>query len=272
MTTSEPHDPRSPRPSPPPRFGWRGETTAESGVRERDFAIEVDGESIPGVLWSPDRAPEDASASGPLPLVLLGHGGRSNKRANSMQTIGRRLARREGLIAASIDQIEHGDRGPQMTPDNLELYAAMWRHPGLVETSTRQWRAVAAALAALPEVDAERVGYWGLSMGTMFGMPFVAEEPLIRAAVLGLASLTGPSVDRSGIDAVFREAAPRVACPVMWVVQWDDQQFDREGSFALFDLLGTANKRLIAFPGRHGEAPDESTALTREFLARELSR
>lgn len=249
----------------PSNFAWRGETTAETGVRERDFAINVAGESIPGVLWSPD------GATGSLPLVLLGHGGRSNKRANSMQTIGRRLARRQGFIAASIDQIEHGDRDPLMQPENLERYAAMWTHPGIIDTSTRQWRAVTSALAALPAVDAERIGYWGLSMGSMFGMPFVAEEPRIRAAVLGLASLTGPSVDRSGIRPSFEAAAPKITCPVMWVVQWNDQQFDREGSFALFDLLGSPNKRLIAFPGLHGEAPDESTALTSEFLGRELA-
>jgi hypothetical protein len=99
----------------------------------------------------------------------------------------------------------------------------------------------------------------------------------VRAAVLGLVSLTGPSVDRSGIRPHLEAAAPRIACPVMWVLQWDDERFDRAGSLALFDLLGrdaggTTNKRLIAFPGLHDAAPDESTALTREFLGRELAR
>mgnify|MGYP003347330679 CR=1 FL=1 len=79
------------------------------------------------------------------------------------------------------------------------------------------WHAVTDALSALPLVDADRLGYWGLSMGTMFGLPFLAEEPRIRAAVLGLASLTGPSVDRSGIRPVFEANAPRIACPVLFV-------------------------------------------------------
>ena len=30
------------------------------------------------------------------------------------------------------------------------------------------------------------VGYWGLTLGTAIGVPLVAEEPLIRAAVFGL--------------------------------------------------------------------------------------
>ena len=249
----------------PPHFTWRTDATAEGGITERDFIIEVDGERIPGVLWAPEHA------TGPLPLVLMGHGGRSNKRADRMVAIGHRLARRQGFMAASIDQIGHGERG-DIVPEREDLYAALWQRPGLVEQSTAQWRAVTRALAALPGVDADRIGYWGLSMGSMFGMPFVAEEPLIRAAVLGLAALTGSSVNRSGIRPHFEAAAPRIMCPVMWVVQWNDQQFDREGSLALFDLLGTPDKRLIAFPGLHAEAPDESTALTREFLGRELGR
>jgi len=249
----------------PSNFTWHADTTGDVGVRERDFVVDVDGEAIPGVMWGP------ADATGPLPLVLMGHGGQSNRRSDRMQAIGRRLARRQGFLAASIDQIGHGDRGHMPQADDTE-YRALWQRPGLMEESTRQWRAVAHVLAALPEVDAARIGYWGLSMGTMFGMTVVAEEPLIRAAVLGLASLTGSSVDRSGIRPTFEAAAPKITCPVMWVVQWDDERFDRDGSIALYNLLGTTNKRLIAFPGLHAEAPDESTALTREFLGRELTR
>ncbi len=51
------------------------------------------------------------------------------------------------------------------------------------------WRATLDALAALPEVDTARVAYGGVSMGTMFGLPFVAAEPRIRAAVFGLCGL-----------------------------------------------------------------------------------
>ena len=200
----------------PANFAWRDETSAETGVIERGFFIEAEGERVPGVLWAPE------GATGPLPLVLMGHGGQSDKRSDRMVAIGRRLVRRQGFLAASIDQVDHGERGEIRPGGDDAQYRALWRREGLIEQSTRQWRAVARTLAALPAVDAERIGYWGLSMGTMFGMPFVAEEPLIRAAVLGLAGLSGPSVDRSGIGAYLEAAAPRIACPVMFVMQWDD--------------------------------------------------
>ena len=259
----------------PAGFAWRDAPGGDTGVTERAFTVDVEdaygSERIPGVIWAPADAP------GPLPLVLMGHGGQSHKRSDRMAAIGRRLARRQGVIAASIDQVDHGERGPLTDDLDDTRYRAMWQRPGVVERSVAQWRSVTRALAALAEVDATRIGYWGLSMGSMFGMPFVAEEPLVRAAVLGLVSLTGPSVDRSGIRPHLEAAAPRIACPVMWVLQWDDERFERDGSLALFDLLGrdargTTNKRLIAFPGLHDAAPDESTALTREFLGRELAR
>ncbi len=253
----------------PSNFTWRDEPRTETGVTERGFTIhasDTGGAPIPGVLWAPE------GATGPLPLVLMGHGGLSHKRADRMAAIGRRLARRQGFMAASIDQIDHGERGGIIEGADDTLYRAMWQRPGVVEQSVTEWREVTRTLAALASVAESRIGFWGLSMGTMFGMPFVAEESLIRAAVLGLASLTGRSVERSGIRAYFEAAAPRITCPVMWVVQWDDERFDRDGSMALFDLLATPNKRLIAFPGLHAEAPDESTAFTREFLGRELSR
>jgi hypothetical protein len=53
-------------------------------------------------------------------------------------------------------------------------------------------------------------------------------------------------------------------------VQWDDELFPRDGQFELFDLFGTADKRLIAFPGPHGAAAPDAVQAWCEFVTRQL--
>jgi len=110
------------------------------------------------------------------------------------------------------------------------------------------------------------VGYWGLSMGTLLGLPLVAAEERISAAVLGLAGITGPTMDRLARDAAS------VQCPVLFVAQWDDELFSRDTVLALFDALGTRDKQLHATPGSHAGVTPETFALTARFLATRLGR
>ena len=56
----------------------------------------------------------------------------------------------------------------------------------------------------------------------------------------------------------------------MFMVQWEDELFDRDGAFELFDAIGSSDKRLHAHPGKHGEIPPEGVDATREFLAARL--
>jgi hypothetical protein len=125
-------------------------------------------------------------------------------------------------------------------------------------------------LLDLGEFDSERVGYFGLSMGTMFGLPFVAAEPRIVAAVLGKCGLRGSSIDRSQIAGRLATDAPRVLCPVVYHVQWDDERFERESAFELFGLIGSADKRLQSIPGLHADSTPEANETLRTFLANRL--
>ncbi len=240
-----------------------GEIAIEGRVAERRFEVVRAGEAIPGVLWTP------AAATRALPLVLLGHGGSGHKRSDRMLELGIRFARDRGFAAAAIDGPGHGDRGGLTSTDD-PAYRAIWQRPDNVPGMVADWRATLDALSELEAIDAGRVGYWGMSMGTMFGLPFVAAEPRIRAAVLGKAGLTGSSVDRSKIAPHLRAAAPLVTCPTYFHVQWDDERFDRYSSLFLFDQIGAAEKELHTFRGLHAAMTPQALEGSIAFLARHL--
>ena len=58
----------------------------------------------------------------------------------------------------------------------------------------------------------------------------MASESRIAAAVLGACGLRGNSVIRGRFAERHRVDAPNVTCPVLFMVQWDDEIFDRDGA------------------------------------------
>ena len=242
---------------------WTEDETSTDGVAERTFIVMRAGAAVPGVLWRPE------AADGPTPLILLGHGGSGHKRNDRMTMLGRLFAGTYGWCAAAIDGPVHGDRGP-VTDSNDPVYREVWKTGTPVEDMVEDWTAVLDVVSALDAVDSERIGYWGVSMGTMIGLPFVSGESRIRVAVLGKAGMTGMSPDRSGIAPHFERAAPLLAQPVLFTMQWDDERFDRDGQIDLFDRLGSPDKRLHAYPGVHADNGPEAFVFQAEFLKRYL--
>ena len=247
------------------RLCWTEDAVRVGGVCERGCAIERDGHIIPGVVWYP------ATSSGPRPLVLMGHGGSGHKRNERMVMLGRLCAGDYGWYAAAIDGPVHGGRGP-VSDASDPAYRQMWQRPEIVQDMIDDWTATLDALSTLSAVDPARVGYWGVSMGTMFGLPYVASDARVRAAVLGKAGMRGSSVQRSGIDTYFKTFASQVTMPVLFMMQWDDERFEREGQLDLFDRLGAHDKRLHAYPGQHADNGHEAFEVAAAFLKRYLER
>jgi dienelactone hydrolase len=240
---------------------WPEDTVAK-GVRERRFDIDNHGRTVPGVLWTPP------DADGPRPLVLIGHGASGSKREEYVVALGRRLVRHLGYAAVAIDGPVHGDRrppgGPQPAMPFFE-FGQLWSSDAtMTDAMVADWRATIEALQAEPDIGAGPLGYWGLSMGTILGLPLVAAEPRISVAVLGLMGLTGPTRSRIVAD------APNVRCPVLFLMQWHDELFPRDKVSELFDAIGSSDKRLHAHPGKHGDVPPEEFEASERFLARHL--
>jgi dienelactone hydrolase len=235
---------------------------SSDGVREQLFTL---GE-IPGVLWTP------AGADGPRPLVLMGHGGGQHKKTSGIVARARRFVTECGFAVAAVDVPAHGDRPKDEEYDRIatanqarvaagaELAPLMASFQALVARQTvPEWRAVLDAVQELDHVGAGPVGYWGVSLGCGLGVPFVAAESRVRAAVLGLGGVLASA-----------EAAARVTVPVEFLVAWDDERVPRAHSLALFDAFASAEKTLHANPGKHGEIPAFEEDSTLRFFARHL--
>ena len=241
---------------------WEGDAATAEGVTERRFAVEVDGRHVPGVLWLP------AAGDGPRPLVLLGHGATRHKRVDYLLALGRRLASAHGFAAAAIDGPGHGDRRAAGHDDDIKLFGAFlaeWSREGSTDDMVADWQATLDGLRDLEAVGDGPVGYWGLSMGTIYGVPLAAAEARIQVAVFGLMGLVGPTKERMATDAAS------IACPVLFIQQWDDSLIPREHVFEMFDAIGSLDKRLHAHPGDHSAVPVEEIVFSARFLARHLA-
>jgi dienelactone hydrolase len=241
---------------------WLGWRRLDDGVLERRFDVDVDGRVVPGLLWTP------VDAEGHRPLVLVGHGASRHKRDEAVVALAGLLVRGHGFAVAAVDGPRHGERRADGGLDRIKVFSEFpgeWCRPGSTDEMVADWTGTLDALRRLDEVGDGPVGYWGLSMGTIYGLPFVAAEPRVQVAVLGLMGLVGPTRDRLATD------ASRLVCPVLFIQQWGDELFGREPVFELFDALGSRDKRLHANPGAHAAVPADEMRYSVEFLARHLA-
>jgi predicted esterase len=159
---------------------------------------------------------------------------------------------------------------PASTPNGLVLLAPGGGQdqtsPGVVARATsltdRGYTvAVVRSVDEVPAVLAEHadpVGFWGLSQGARVGLPLLAAEPRIAAAVLGLAD--GPIT-----------SAPLVTAPVLFYVQADDDLVSPDACRALFDALGPADKTLVEHPGGHLDLPRTTVEDSATWLDEKLT-
>lgn len=234
---------------------WTSDWNGGDAAAERDFTLEVDGRRVPGVVWRPGTAAR-------APLVLLGHGGTTHKRADYIVAVARMLAER-GVAAMAIDGPGHGARASGAGPTDQQAFARAWEHGGGTDAVVADWRAALDFTAAV--LDSGPVGYWGLSMGTMMGLPLVAAEPRISVALLGLMGAWGPNGDR------LLEDAPRVTVALRYLLQWDDEIVPRDRGFSLFGALGARHKTLHVNPGVHTAVPQFEVRDSVAYLAKHLA-
>jgi len=236
---------------------WRDEAKNVGVLTEREFDLLVDGRGVPGVVWADDTVEPGQ------PVVLLGHGGTTHKKAEYLVQVAMLLARR-GVLAMAIDGPGHGERTGTNDPADLNGFEAAWNEGGGTDAVIADWRAALDFVSE--ELGTGKVGYWGLSMGTMMGLPVVANDDRISVALLGLMGNWGPNGDR------LMAEAPNVTCPVRFLMQWDDEVVPRDRCLELFATIGSKRKTLHANPGLHSAVPAFEIRDSTDYLAGVLKR
>jgi pimeloyl-ACP methyl ester carboxylesterase len=234
-------------------MSWNGKDTDADDIDERGFTLSGDNGPVPGLYWTPPGGSDR--------LVLLGHGGTTHKKAPYIVTVAGLLAKK-GIASMAIDGPGHGERLDPSIKQDASAFQKMWQGGGGHEGMLKDWRLALDFMEA--EFGARPTGWWGLSMGTMMGLPVTATDNRIRVAQLGLMGTWGPNGEE------LKALAPKVSCPVRFLVQWEDEIVPRDHCLALFGLIGSEKKTLHGNPGKHQAVPAFEIRESVDYLDRYL--
>ncbi|MGW2822985.1 alpha/beta hydrolase [Streptomyces sp. NPDC001443] len=243
---------------------FTSEQRLDDGVLERKFTLD----EIPGILWTP----ESASASAPVPLILLGHPPLGLQRMYPRLVARAQQATADGFAAATIELPGSGERPRWAAVDQARADLRRAMEAGtpvsdeiidalvlpLVDKAVPEWQAAMDALLSLPEIGGP-VGYSGGVIS--IGVRLAAVEPRVVAAGLFAGSL---------VPRVMFEEARQVTIPLHVLLQWDDEGNDRQAALDLFDAFGSKEKTLHANMGGHTGVPRFAGEDAARFFARHL--
>jgi hypothetical protein len=97
-------------------------------------------------------------------------------------------------------------------------------------------------------------------MGTAYGVPVIAADSRIGAAVLGMWGTCLKPSERLEQDAI------NIHIPVLFQTKLEDEIFTEEGQNTLFNLLKSSQKRIVKYPGGHTDPKGAQLKEAVEFL------
>lgn len=180
-----------------------------------------------------------------------------------------------GIAAAAIDGPYHGERVP--SPLSAAEYQARVAAEGIdavLDRMAEDWTATCDHLVDAGIADGSRLAYFGLSMGTRYGLAPAALLTGLRCAVFGKFGTRAHS--GSGMNGAMEapkralDAASAITAPVLFLLQWHDELFPRLGQLELFDAFPSPAKELHAYAGGHQDTPEQAADIWHAFIARHL--
>lgn len=223
----------------------------DDGLTRRDWQGE---RPLPLSVWVPQGTAQA--------IVLVGHGGSQHRRGDYVTALVRAVQQRCPAYVAALDGPVHGDRLVGGADDTRNGFIRQWvSDDGGIPAMVDDWKQALAAVRQLAGWDVP-IGYYGVSMGTAYGIPLLAAEPAIGAAALGMWE-----ADVGGKGHLLA-LAPAVQCAVQFLHRQSDPFFTQNGAQHLFDLLGTSDKHFVTMAGLHEESADQIDAAAAFLVSR----
>lgn len=237
---------------------------ADDGAKRptREFIVESEsGRRRTGALWLPKETPSQS-------LIAFGHGASGDRYQAPIPYLAGKFVK-AGHTVLSIDGPVHGLR--QVGVGGREAFGEEMRRESMIDDMNADWRFAIELAKSESATELAEMAYFGLSMGSIFGIPMLADERRglpITVATLGLLGSQG--VGRRFGSRVIDDAA-KIFCPLVFLVQLEDELFSREGCLELFDAFGSSDKRMHANPGLHPEVPAEEMRFAFDFMLSRLA-
>lgn len=212
---------------------------------------------VTGALWIPPSKIKDT-------LIVFGHGASGNRYQAPISSLANRFIE-NGYASISIDGPVHGLR--EIPPGGREAFAQELQSSSVIEDMIEDWKIAIKLSITKTNIAEQKIAYFGLSMGSIFGIPLLSalthHSSKVVVATLGLLGTTG-AVKFLGHR--FKTDASKITSPVLFLMQLEDELFPRDGCLDLFDSIGSSNKTLHANPGLHPEVPTVEIDYAFQFM------
>ena len=234
-------------------------STADDGAKHStlEFIAETEsGRKRTGALWMPNSAVSST-------LVAFGHGASGNRYQAPIPYLAGKFVN-AGHTVVSIDGPVHGLR--QVGPGGREAFGEEMRRESMVDDMNADWRYAIDLVQSESSIELKQMVYFGLSMGSIFGIPMLADASRTLPVVAATLGLLGSQGIGRRLGARMLEDAAKLTFPILFLMQLEDELFSREGYLELFDALASSDKRIHANPGLHPEVPGEEMRFAFEFM------
>jgi cephalosporin-C deacetylase-like acetyl esterase len=232
----------------------------ENNWTTRDFFTQIQTRKVPASIWLPTEAEV------PRPVVLVGHGGSGHKRSQLVLDIVQELIQKHQIAVVAIDGPVHGARRDVFMDGTVvrQEFRDLWSTGLSVDPMVEDWKSCIDYITQLPEIDSQRIGWYGISMGSAYGIPLIAKEDRIKVAALGMWGTCRSPADR------LKEDATKIKIPVLFQEKEQDEIFTSAGQLDLYQCLGSSQKKYQTYPGGHTDPKDQQLNDIVQFLSQHL--